>query len=430
MARVPSTIPLGTPLFSTTAQPSTWFTVWLDGGCGGQGLGGYKSTHPSDPNSWTHYCVHTGGSDDRESGWIDNRRNSPFYGRLYVSSNDFNRNPGIFVRYSTDTGLTWNNERQITSGTPFIPNVQITGDLATDDVYIAGMNENGGNTNFNRNNLMFRSTDGRNTWTNTYTGPAFVGPHRSNSGYFATMYSSPAYWRHMGWGQLAALNGVVHYVYASRNTATGDPGNVFYIRSTDRGQTFSAPFQLNTNTDPTKSQWQPNISVSSTGGLFAVWYDERERAAASCQPSSPSTSCYRMWARRSTDNGATWLASDAFSDGVTPLPLQPDPGIQTTYAGDYDFASSSPDQHLHAWVDGRVTISGNSRGLQSAGTAHTVDLSWTGTTSISIDVYRNVTVPNNGFYTDHPNGRGHATYTYRVCEASTGTCSNQVTVTF
>lgn len=61
---------------------------------------------------------------------------------------------------------------------------------------------------------------------------------------------------------------------------------------------------------------------------------------------------------------------------------------------------------------------------------HTVDLSWTGTTSISIDVYRNVTVPNNGFYTDHPNGRGHATYTYRVCEASTGTCSNQVTVTF
>jgi hypothetical protein len=77
-----------------------------------------------------------------------------------------------------------------------------------------------------------------------------------------------------------------------------------------------------------------------------------------------------MWARRSTDNGATWLASDAFSDVVTPLPLQPDPGIQATYVGDYDFASSSPDQHLHAWVDGRVTISGNSRGLQSAGTAH------------------------------------------------------------
>ena len=55
---------------------------------------------------------------------------------------------------------------------------------------------------------------------------------------------------------------VVHYVYAARNAATGDPGDVFYIRSTDRGVTFSAPVQLNSNTDPTKAQWEPNISVS------------------------------------------------------------------------------------------------------------------------------------------------------------------------
>jgi hypothetical protein len=63
-----------------------------------------------------------------------------------------------------------------------------------------------------------------------------------------------------------------------------------------------------------------------------------------------------------------------------------------------------------------------------------VDLSWSGATSNTIDVYRNgvliVTVANTGFYTDHPGGSGHATYTYRVCEAGTGNCSNQVTVTF
>ena len=94
---------------------------------------------------------------------------------------------------------------------------------------------------------------------------------------------------------------------------------------------------------------------------MSVWYDERERVAASCQPSSPSTPCYRMWARRSTDNGATWLPDEAFSDVVTPLPLQPDPGIQATYAGDYDYASSSPNQHLHSWVDGRVAILGSSQ---------------------------------------------------------------------
>jgi hypothetical protein len=464
---------LGDPVILYNRPTGTWYTIWLDAGCGAQGLGGYKTTTPSNPNSWTHYCVHTGGSDDRESGWADNNPSSPFYGRMYTSWNDFNRGGGaLFVRYSTDNGVTWTSERQITTGTPFIRNVQITGDLATGNVYIAGMNENGGNTNFNRNNLMFRSTDGGNSWTNTYTGPTFVGPHRSNSGYFATMYSSPAYWRHMGWGEPAALNGVVHYVYAAANTATGDPGNVFYIRSTDRGVTFSAPFQLNTNTDATKAQWQPNLSVNSSGSLFAVWYDERERTAASCQPSSPSTPCYRMWARRSTDNGATWLPDDAFSDVVTPLPLQPDPGIQATYAGDYDYASSSPNQHLHAWVDGRVTISGSSQqdafhDRQSVGAPtptptptatptvtptptpgqitlsavghkvhgiNTVDLSWSGATSPNVDVYRNgvviATTANDGAYTDSTGSRGHATYTYKVCEAGTGNCSNQVTVTF
>src|SRR5207249_1890265 len=177
---------------------------------------------------------------------------------------------------------------------------QITGDKVTGDLYIAGMDENSGNgctsgCGTNRNNKIYRSTDGGNTWSNTYTGPAFVGPCRSNSGFFCTMYSSPAYWRHMGWGEPAALTQggvhVVSYVYSAKNGS--DPGDVFYIRSTDQGVTFSAPFQLNTNTDVTKAQWQPNLSVSDAGTLFATWYDETPRTSASCQPSSGSNLCYQ-----------------------------------------------------------------------------------------------------------------------------------------
>jgi hypothetical protein len=354
----PFTNTLGDPVILYNRPTGTWFTIWLDAGCGDQGLGGYKSTTPEDPNSWTHYCVHTGSNDDRESGWVDNNPSSPFYGRMYVSWNDFARGQGIFVRYSTDNGLTWTNERQITAN--FFRNVQITGDLATGDVYIAAMDEMGGGLT-NRANRIYRSTDGGNTWSNTYVGPTFPSPGRGSSGFFATMYNSPVYWRHQGWGQPAALNGVVNYVYAARDTGNGDPGNVFHIRSTDHGVSFSAPFMLNTNTDPTKAQWQPNLSAAADGSLLAVWYDERERVAASCQPSSPSTPCYRMWARKSTDNGATWLPDMEFSDAVTPLPLQPDPGIIAIYAGDYDYGSSLLTQHLSAWVDGRVTVSGNSQ---------------------------------------------------------------------
>ena len=39
----------GDPVVFYNRPTATWFTVWLDGGCGGQGLGGYKSTNPSDP---------------------------------------------------------------------------------------------------------------------------------------------------------------------------------------------------------------------------------------------------------------------------------------------------------------------------------------------------------------------------------------------
>jgi hypothetical protein len=66
---------------------------------------------------------------------------------------------------------------------------------------------------------------------------------------------------------------------------------------------------------------------------------------------------------------------------------------------------------------------------------HTVDLSWSGATSANIDVYRDgvviATVPNNGSYTDHIGVRGgNIRYTYKVCEAGTSNCSNEVIVRF
>ena len=265
----------GDPVTLFNKPTQTWFAIFLDAACGGQGLGGYKSTTPWDPDSWTHFCVHNNSSDDRNSGWNDNNPSSPFFGRMYVSYNNFNVGGGALqVVRSTDNGLTWSAPVNVT-GT-FIRDVQITGDSATGDVYIAGMNEGGGGTGGPRSNKIYRSTDGGVTWTNTYTGPNFTGPSDnttcSSNSYFAAMFSG--YWRHMGWGEPAALNHVVHYVYAQHG-AGGDPGDVYYIRSTDSGGTFSAPLKLNTDST-TRPQWQPNISVSPGGTVFATWYDARE----------------------------------------------------------------------------------------------------------------------------------------------------------
>jgi len=63
-----------------------------------------------------------------------------------------------------------------------------------------------------------------------------------------------------------------------------------------------------------------------------------------------------------------------------------------------------------------------------------VDLSWIGGASADVDVYRNgavvATTANDGSYTDNTGNKGRATYTYKVCEAGTQTCSNEVTVRF
>jgi subtilisin family serine protease len=62
-----------------------------------------------------------------------------------------------------------------------------------------------------------------------------------------------------------------------------------------------------------------------------------------------------------------------------------------------------------------------------------VDLAWSGATGASVDLYRNgsplVTTANDGAYTDKLK-RATGTFTYRVCEVGTSTCSNDASVTF
>ncbi|MCH8247453.1 MAG: S8 family serine peptidase [Bacteroidetes bacterium] len=68
------------------------------------------------------------------------------------------------------------------------------------------------------------------------------------------------------------------------------------------------------------------------------------------------------------------------------------------------------------------------KGLQKA------DLEWSGATSTNVDVWRDGTVitttANDGAYTDNIDKKGRGSYTYKLCEAGTSTCSNEATVVF
>ncbi len=125
--------------------------------------------------------------------------------------------------------------------------------------------------------------------------------------------------------------------------------------------TFGTPLKLNTDST-TRPQWQPNLSVSPTGTLLATWYDARE--STDCVVGDENTPCYRMWSRKSNDNGLSWLPDDMLSDVVSPLPAQPDPNIVSVYVGDYDYGAAIATKHVTSWADGRVAI--NSQSQQDA----------------------------------------------------------------
>ena len=340
----------GDPIVVYNNALSKWFAGDLATGCGGQGIGLWAS---DDAMTWTvGACAHSGGADDRESMWVDNNSASPFYGRMYISWNNFAAGQNIFVTYSDD-GTTWSAPVQVSSGT-FIRNIQLTGSPdGAGTVFIAGMDEGGGVGSLTRTNYIFRSLDGGATWTRIQQGPSFTGPGQTQcfGSYFAFI---PPIWRHMGWGQPAVgPGGVVHYAYSGRGGNAGDEGDIFYIRSDDNGDTWSAPIVLNSDAAAggSRSQWMPSVSSTPEGNVVVTWYDRR----------NTTNNSYEYWIIQSSDNGQTWGSDQPVSDVISPQPEQVDPGIQACYVGDYNYQSAVSSKTWVTWADGRVQVSGHNQ---------------------------------------------------------------------
>ena len=171
-------------------------------------------------------------------------------------------------------------------------------------------------------------------------------------------------------------------------------------------------------------------------------------AAPNAEPTADfSRSCTELdcsFSDSSGDSDGSVVAwSWSFGDGNTSTAKNPNHGY--TAAGSYTVTLTvTDDDGATNTTSQTVTVSGgdgtdpgeftlSSSGYKVKG-KQKADLTWNGAMG-HVDVIRNGVVVkssanNNGFFTDHINGKGKGTYVYQLCETGTSICSNESTVKF
>lgn len=142
-------------------------------------------------------------------------------------------------------------------------------------------------------------------------------------------------------------NGHLYVVY-NDNPATTDDGDVYFVRSTNHGATWSAPLQVNPD-DSGRDQFFPTVNVAPNGAAVMIGYYSRANDPAD-----------RMFSRRSrlasvnTTTGAVSWAAQSFQLGPdTPVAIGQDPVVNATYMGDYDQIAASTGYFHSSWSDNR-----------------------------------------------------------------------------
>ena len=159
-------------------QDANWYASALAAACGGQGVAVWKSTNG---DAWSGIpCGHSSNQDDSPTLAVDRNSASPYYGRLYLSWNDFTVSTSVRldVSYSTNGGASWAAPIQVTAPiTSVVRNVQLVADRSgtAGTLYLFANNENGGGLN-DRTHLLYRSTNGGTSWTQVAIAAAQPAP--------------------------------------------------------------------------------------------------------------------------------------------------------------------------------------------------------------------------------------------------------------
>jgi hypothetical protein len=205
------------------------------------------------------------GNADKEWTWIDNFPSSPYYHNMYIAWRNFGGGPAISLNRSTDRGATWSALTGVSvSGYQFpMPVVLPNGDVIV--TYLLSFNTLG----------YARSTDGGVSFTAEQEITPINDPQcpPDNSGC--------GIWRMNPIPATAVNPNNGHMVITWADGGTDSTAAIYYTRSTDNGSTWSAPAALAPPGVTNTYQIEPWVEADEQGIFHSIWYDDRENPGTS-----------------------------------------------------------------------------------------------------------------------------------------------------
>ncbi len=254
--------------------------------------------------------------------------NAKTRGRIYVAWNDvadmFVKDQyEVFLQWSDDHGRTFSQPRLIGTGTDgklvaTEPVVLSDGTLLV--TYYQYFNPLARKDNERMPMYLVRSTDGG----KSFSAPEKIfefGPHswRDRAVEFTTGFSLP-----IVTADTSSKSPYHDQIYVTWHDVKGGTANTWFVRSQDRGRTWSPPLKLNDNPPASPNGVRdyrliPVVAVNPAGTIAVAWYDRRD---------DPNRMCWHYYGAISTDGGGSF--SKNFK--ISTAPSCPPPGMAPSVA--------------------------------------------------------------------------------------------------